>query len=369
MRRINLPFLLLAMLALLAGLWAGLIRLPWPLPPLRPTLPMAHGPLMVSGFLGTLIGLERAVGLGALGPGRRWVYAAPALSGLGGLLLILGVPGLPGPLLITLGSAVLLAAMVSIVRLQPLLHTWVMVLGSAAWLGGNLLWLLGWSVAGISLWWAGFLVLTIVGERLELSRMLRLSPGKRAAFLVGLAIFTAGVMLSTWAYAPGVRLASLGMIALALWLLAFDIARRTVRKAGLTRYIAVALLAGYGWLGVAGLLGLRFGGAMAGIHYDAFLHSIFVGFVFSMIFAHAPIIVPAVTGLPLSFHRGFYAPLALLQASLALRVIGDLLPNLALRRWGGLLNEAAILLFLATLVLTVRRSWKYLRNSEELRGT
>jgi hypothetical protein len=93
-----------------------------------------------------------------------------------------------------------------------------------------------------------------------------------------------------------------GYAALALWLLAFDIARRTVRKSGLTRYIAVALLAGYFWLGVAGLLGLRFGGETAGLHYDAFLHSIFVGFVFSMIFAHAPIILPAVTGLPLTFH-------------------------------------------------------------------
>jgi hypothetical protein len=72
MRRINLPFLLLAILALLAGLWAGLIRLPWPLPPLRPALPMAHGPLMVGGFLGTLVSLERAVGLSALGRGRRW---------------------------------------------------------------------------------------------------------------------------------------------------------------------------------------------------------------------------------------------------------------------------------------------------------
>jgi hypothetical protein len=353
MRRINLPFLLLAVLALLAGLWAGLIRLPWPLPPLRPILPMAHGPLMVSGFLGTLIGLERAVGLSALGPGRRWVYAAPALAGLGGLALLIGVPGLPGPLLITLGSAVLLAAMLSIVRLQSLLHTWVMALGSLAWLGGNLLWLFGWTVAGVSLWWAGFLVLTIVGERLELSRMLRLSSGKRAAFLAGLVLFASGMVLSTWTYAAGVRLASLGMIALALWLLAFDIARRTVRKTGLTRYIAVALLAGYFWLGVAGLLGLRFGGETAGLRYDAFLHSIFVGFVFSMIFAHAPIIVPAVTGLALTFRRGFYAPLALLQVSLAMRVAGDLLAIMPLRRWGGLLNEAAILLFLAMLALTI----------------
>ncbi len=353
MRRINLPFLFLAVLALLAGLWAGLIRLPWPLPPLRPALPMAHGPLMVSGFLGTLIGLERAVGLSALGPGRRWVYAAPALAGLGGLALLIGMPGLPGPLLITLGSAVLLAAMLSIVRLQPLVHTWVMALGALAWLVGNGLWLWGRSIPEVVLWWAGFLVLTIVGERLELNRLLRLSTGKRAAFLAGVALLLGGVLVSVWAYASGVRLASLGMIALALWLLAYDIARRTVRKTGLTRYIAAALLAGYLWLAVAGLQGLRFGGETAGLRYDAFLHSIFVGFVFSMIFAHAPIIVPAVTGWRLAFHRGFYIPLALLQLSLLLRVAGDLAGWLPGRRWGGLLNEVAILLFLAVLALTI----------------
>jgi hypothetical protein len=368
MRLINLPFLLLAILALLAGLWAGLIRLPWPLPPLRPALPMAHGPLMVGGFLGTLVSLERAVGLSALGRGRRWTYAAPALAGLGGLLLLVGVPGWPGPLAITLGSAVLLAAMLSIVRLQPLLHTWVMALGSLAWLSGNVLWLAGRSIPEVVLWWAGFLVLTIVGERLELSRLLRLSRARVGAFLAAVALLLGGLVLTVFSYSAGVRVASLGMAALAVWLLAFDMARRTVRKSGLTRYIAVALLAGYFWLGVAGLLGLRFGGETAGLHYDAFLHSIFVGFVFSMILAHAPIILPAVTGMPLAFHGGFYAPLALLQASLLLRVAGDLLANVPLRRWGGLLNEVAILLFLAMLLLAVR-SGRQRRNPEELAGT
>lgn len=86
-------FLLMAlgMVALLAALWAGLLRLGWRVPPLRPTLPAAHGPLMISGFLGTLIGLERAVALG-----RRWTYAGPLLTGLGALALIAGLPGWPG---------------------------------------------------------------------------------------------------------------------------------------------------------------------------------------------------------------------------------------------------------------------------------
>jgi hypothetical protein len=88
------------------------------------------------------------------------------------------------------------------------------------------------------------------------------------------------------------------MLALALWLLRYDIARYTVRKTGLTRFIAVCLLSGYIWLGLSGLLALRFGGVTAGFQYDALLHTLFVGFVISMIFGHAPIIFPAVLGKP-----------------------------------------------------------------------
>lgn len=62
--RARFPLMALGMLALLAGVWAGLLRLGWGLPLLRHTLPTAHGPLMVPGFLGTLISLERAVALG-----------------------------------------------------------------------------------------------------------------------------------------------------------------------------------------------------------------------------------------------------------------------------------------------------------------
>ena len=57
-----LPFLVPALLALLVALWAGLLRLGWVLPSTR-GLALAHGPLMVSGFLGALIALERAVAL------------------------------------------------------------------------------------------------------------------------------------------------------------------------------------------------------------------------------------------------------------------------------------------------------------------
>jgi hypothetical protein len=348
----------MAMLALLAALWAGLARLGWNLAPIWPGLPLAHGPLMVSGFLGTLIGLERAVALR-----ERWAYLAPAASGLGGLVLIAGLPGVAGPLLITLGSLGLAVVFVAIVRRHPALYTGVMGAGALAWLAGNLLWVAGWPVNHIVLWWAGFLILTIAGERLELGRLARLTKGSQAAFLGAAGFFLAGLVLLVPFYSTGTRLAGLGMFAIALWLLRHDIARRTVRSPGLPRFAAVCLLSGYLWLGAAGAIALVYGGVPAGPYYDALLHAIFLGFVFSMIFGHAPIIFPAVLGAPVAFHRFLYAHLVLLHASLLVRVVADLSFAMDARRWAGLVNGVALLLFVASTAYSVMRAKGEARRS------
>jgi hypothetical protein len=337
----------MAVVALLAALWGGLLRLGWDWPSVRPTLPVAHGPLMISGFLGTLIGLERAVALG-----QRWTYAGPLLSGLGALALIVGLPGVAGPMLMAMGSLTLVVVFAAIVRREPGLSEMTMGIGALAWLVGNGLWLSGWPIFRVVAWWAGFLVLTIAGERLELSRFLPISRADRAAFLAAVGLFAAGLVLACAAFDMGARLSGLGLLVLAFWLLRYDIARRAVRKAGLTRFVAVSLLSGYLWLGVAGLLGLRFGGLAAGLHYDAWLHAIFLGFVFAMIFGHAPIIFPAVLGVPMPFRPAFYAHLAVLHVSLVLRVSGDLAAWWPGRQWGGLLNVVAVLLFLGNTALS-----------------
>ncbi len=344
----RLPLFALAALALGAGLWAGLTRLGWPLG--APMLALLHGPLMVCGFLGTLIGLERAVALG-----RPWGYAAPVLTGVGGVLLVAGVGTWQGPLLIALGSALLVAIFGAVLRIQLQPFAVVMALGALSWLVGNVAWLGGASVFQVLPGWLGFLVLTIVGERLELSRML-FHPPRVERLSWGLAAGL-GAALVVAALAPDVgwRLVGGALVALAAWLARYDVARFTARQSGLTRYIAVCLLAGYAWLAVGGALALAVGLPAGGLIYDAVLHAVFVGFVFSMIFGHAPIIFPSVLGAPVAYRPGFYAHLALLHVSLGLRVVGDLGGLPALRRWGGLLNAAAVVLFLvATASSTVR---------------
>jgi hypothetical protein len=141
-----------------------------------------------------------------------------------------------------------------------------------------------------------------------------------------------------------------------LWLMRNDIVRHTIKQQGLTRYIAVALICGYAWLLVAGMIGMSLPQLNAGSSYDAFTHAIFLGFVFSMIFGHAPIIFPAITKVKIPYHPSFYLPLILLQASLVLRLSGDFLYMADLRKTGGVLHAITIVLFIWVLAASVIRN-------------
>jgi hypothetical protein len=337
---------------LLAALWAALQRVGWTLPILRTGLAAIHGPLMVGGVMGTLISLERAVALAGQGK-ARWPYAAPVCSGLGGILLVsIGdTPFAKG--CIVAGSAVLVLAMGLIYRRHAASFTLTMLIGAGCWLAGNVLWLAGQPVYQVVHTWIAFLVLTIAGERLELSRITRLTDRAKLLFNAGLVLFLVGVAITILNLNVGVRVVGAGEIALGLWLLRYDIARKTVYKPGLPRFAAICLLAGYVWLTVGGALGIYYGAVYAGYPYDALLHAILLGFVFSMVFGHAPIIFPALSGRAITFYPAAYSYVILLHLSLALREIGDWTGWLPGRMWGGMLNVAAALLFVGVMAYSV----------------
>lgn len=368
-RAAHLPLLAGAGIALLAALWAGLVRLGWRLPAWPPIPAGQHGPLMISGFLGTLISLERAV---ALSYARRedaryrLAYAAPACAALSALAMLAGGPAWLSRGL-ALAAAIGLAAIFgTILRQQRTDAHLVMGLGALLWAAGNGLWLAGQPVARAVPWWVGFLIVTIAGERLELGRVRWPSPSEQWAFYGAAAVIVAGLLVSLAAYTVGVRAAGAGLVLLGLWLLRYDVARRTIRMAGLTRFMAACLLPGYVWLVFGGVLWLWLGGGyMAGPYYDALLHTLLIGFALSMIFGHAPIILPAVMGLPVLYQPSFYLHLALLHGSLVLRVVGDLAGLPGWRAWGGLLNEVAVVVFLANTVLAAARSTRRAKDKAQ----
>ena len=347
--------ILTAFAALLVAAWAGLIRIGWVLPQFQAA---EHGSLMISGFLGTLISLERAVALALATPRGRIAFVVPALAALGTVGLIVGLPRALSLGLITAASAGMLLIFLVMLRRQVALYSVVMTLGAACWLIGNLQWWGSQPVFRIAEWWVAFLVLTIGGERIELSRIMRPPPFSRWLFAGILALYGIGLVLYTAQIAISETLIGISLIGLGLWLLRYDVARRTVKQTGLTRFIASALLAGYVWLLIGGALRIIYGLQLAGPYYDAQLHAILIGFVFSMIFGHAPIIFPAILHRPVPFRGFFYLHLALLHVSLLLRVAGDLAGWMPGRSWGGTLNALAILLFLVATVSSILRGEK-----------
>ena len=315
------PLLVLGFVSLAFGIAGGLARLsPLTVPGTAIAL---HGPLMVSAFFGSVISLERAAALG-----RPWAHAAPLSAGLGGLCLLAGF-ATAGFVLMVLAAAVFVLGGVAVMRRQPSLETATLLAGAAAWLAGNVMLLEGRAAVP---WWIAFFALTIGGERLELSRYLKRAPWVRRSFavLVGLLVI-----------APlEPRALGIVLVVLAAWLFAFDLARVTIRQDRLPRYVAACLLAGYFWLGVGGAL------MALATAYDAALHAVFLGFVFSMVFGHAPVILPAVLRVRFPYHPALYLPLALLHASLAVRVF----VSAPLGAWG---NAAAIALFIAVSVCLI----------------
>ena len=340
------PLLMLGFVALFVGAGAGLVRLAWPMPDLAATAADLHGPLMVCGFFGVVIALERAVALS-----RLWAYLGPMAAGLGTVLSLIGAVQW-GAGLYVLAGLVLLGASLDVFRRQRALFTFTLVLGALAWVVGAVLWSSGWAVHTVVPWWIAFLVLTIAGERLELSRFM--PPSLFATRVFGAVLVAVVLGLLTARAAWGVSVFAAALLALSIWLVKQDIARRTVRAKGLTRFVAVCLLSGYFWLAVGASVLLWAGGLHPGsASYDAALHAIMLGFVFAMVFGHAPIIFPAVLRVPVPYHAWFYGPLVLLHGSLLVRLSGDAMGHFGLTRLGGALNALALIAFILSTVTAV----------------
>lgn len=358
--RWRLPLLAAGGLALLAGLYASLQLLGFRLP--RPALAEVHGPVMVLGFVGALVALERAVALGT-----RWGFAAPAAAGAGGLALVVAGPTLPGKLLLAAAGVLLLGVYRALWRRQPGEALLAQAAGAFAWYAATLLWLAGLPVPEIVPWLAGFLVATIAGERLELAHLALAGRSPARWFLAALAALIAGATAATIWPDAGAHLFGAGLLAMVAWLVSFDVARRTIQSRGLPRYAAAGLLVGYAWLALAGILWAGGGPTVAGSRYDAALHAVFLGFTMSMIFVHAPVILPAVLRRPLPYRPVLYAPLVMLHASLLVRVVaGDGAGWEPAWRWAGVGNVAAVLGFVACAAVLVIAAG---RRSPAGRGT
>lgn len=334
-----------ALAALLAAVWAGLVRLGLPLPVPLALWPLMHAALFGCGFFGTVIALERAIAYG-----REAAFAVPLANATATVVALAGLWELA--LYIWVGAGVGLVV-VAFLQARAIREPYADVLTLAAsFLPLAAVFVLGGHGTAAALSWIAFLVLTIAAERLELSRVMP-RPAWATALPPLLAFALAVPVWFAVSHPLGAqRGLALALLAWVAWLARFDVIRITLRRPGQPRFTAVCLISGYAWLAIAAIvLGAANAPLGAGdAAYDAVLHAVFVGFVMSMLFGHAPIILPAITGWRPRVRPALYLALAVLHLSVALRLSGDAVGLTSLRQTGGVIHVAALVLYALLLV-------------------
>ena len=352
------PFILLplVLLGLLGGISGGWIRLGSPIIPI-PESGVNHGLLMVGGFLGTLISIERAMVMKK----KAWLFI-PFLSGISAIFFMIG-QAQAGMIALLAGSLGLSAIM----QVQVIRHTHfdsiLLYLGAVSWFVGNFFaWHFGMIAAGSS-WWIGFLLFTIVGERLELSQFLPVPSWSKKALGALLGLFFIGLTLPFHGW--GNEVMGLAVLLISVWLLVFDMAKVAARKKAQFRYIGVGLRVGYLWLGAQGLILLLM--ESHPLFYDLVLHTFFLGFTFSMIWAHAPIIFPTIFGIrETPYHPILWITWAGFQLSLLGRILSGILGEFELRKIFGVANGYLILIqFILMAVVLVWKIRQKRKNSQK----
>ncbi len=317
-------------LGLLAGLDAALLRLGLAAPVEAVSLSSLHGVLMLYGFLGMAITLERAV---ALQSDKRafvlWAYLSPAASGLGVVAALVGVARPDSVFGRLIPAAMWIAAMallclvyLAIWKRQQTFFLLIQILGAVAGLIGITLWGRGFEIPVVVPWWTAFLVLTILGERVELARIAFSSNVIQVRVFVESLIYFTALTVAMFAPQWGYPLMGLSLAVLVVDVASHDIALRTIKTTGLTKFMAAAMLAGYAWTLLAAGIWVVRGQVLSGYAYDAAVHALTIGFALSMVMAHAPIIIPAVARRSIPYSPVMWAVWALLQGGLLVRVLG-----------------------------------------------
>ncbi|MSD90330.1 multicopper oxidase domain-containing protein [Bifidobacterium asteroides] len=374
--RSRMVLLIGAGLAALLGLVAALIRSDLIHPSGRVPLADLHGGLMVYGFLGAAIGLERAVAYRSGGSSKpSWGFFAPALGLLGSLLCLLSLmvssPAVApawvrvelfGGIPWTLSMLVLTAMYLAIWRRQPSAEVLIQVLGSLVGLVGAAAWVAGLDASVLAPTWLFFLVLTIVGERVELARAV-FSDVRLESGILGLSLL-AVLMLPVQAMAPSVGYPLLGL-SLGLLLLVMashDVAKGTFRHGGLPGFMGTCMLSAYAWGLLAALIWMAAPLDSSTYWGDMALHALAVGFIMTMVIAHVCMIVPSVIRRPLPFHPLLWGAWALIQVGLLIRLLGAIRLYTPLWKAGNLLNVLGILSMMLTVVYLAARGKQVLAS-------
>ena len=168
----------------------------------------------------------------------------------------------------------------------------------------------------------------VLGERVELTSLATKSSPTRfvpALFLVAVvvAIFAFDAWFSTAAVVALAAFAVTGVV-FGFFLLAEMSAHSKARVSPFQRYVSGHVGLAYVW-GLAGsVFGIAYSLSTQFVFYDAFIHSLALGFIGFMFLAHGPIILPMVTRAQFDNAKLSYIPLAILMLALVTRIGSEL---------------------------------------------
>ena len=303
-----------------------------------------HPVIFITGFFGTLISLERAVGLGKI----FFLVPASIVSGVV-LYVFFGKPHM-----LILSSLLFCIPSIFVVRMNK--YLFYFLFSSFLFFLGNFAFVLG-GVKSASLLLVESLVLFILAERIELSRIVKLRKSDIIFFIFAFFLILFGLVflfLVEMNYTERslvgefpLQLVGVSNIMLGFWFLMRDIARRVINiSTGITKFSATAVLLAHISLLISGIL-ILFGKWRV---WGGAIHLISLGFVFSMVFGHAPLIFPQIAKVKPVFSRAFYIPLAMLHMSVLVRVVSEIILLHGIKLISLYLNTASILLFFLVMI-------------------
>ncbi|MGB9853011.1 MAG: hypothetical protein ACPLPX_09150 [Candidatus Kapaibacteriota bacterium] len=296
-----------------------------------------HYLIFFAGFFGTLLSVESAVG-----QGEKILFLIPATLIAGLLLYILS--GLS--FLLIIGSlAFSVPSFIVFIKRKEYI---TFVLSCLLFALGTLFYIYD-KYYPSAIAYLYFLIFYILSERFELAKIVGASKKSFRHFLANEIIVVILVVFSLFDTTLALRFAGFVTFLLTLWFVQNDLARKTVKSREPAKYSAIAMLSGYLWLAIGNLLFI----ISPSTFWSEAVHSITLGFVFSMVFAHAPIIFPNVGRFKFFFSKWLYIPLIILHLSVILRVSSYFLPTLKPHTL--YLNFFAIIFFFSVFILLALR--------------
>ena len=381
--KVRLLPMFVALAFMLLGLVVGILRLMLVngviirFPPLEQFY-VLHSEIIVFGFLGILIMFERVIGVEILPKNRRPITLKPMIPIFAaGLLLYLAGSVLQSDAVVVLGGVLMAVGSVFFAyvvwwlffRGGDHLAMYFMLLGVVALTIASLVstHIVTWDQYGFALLLLSYPMLFIIGERVELTRFGSGRSG-RHNFKTALAVASTGlilliidtVLLPSALLLSGAAICYLAVIGITYKVESMSLRRLSTIRYPINRYVTIHTTTAYYWITVGlALLLLRLVWTSNPFLYDAFIHSIGVGFVGTMILAHGPIILPAILKRPMINKTLSLIPLLLLTLGNLIRVAGDLVKPFyfdiaAVIGYSGLLILVAVLAFFIMMMHAMR---------------